>query len=97
MKAKELRAESKVEAIELTIASKGDVREFTSRSGSVGKVCDCKAKDADGDEIVVTLWNEEIDRVQANDRIRISNGWVREWRGNLQVSAGKFGRLEVLK
>ncbi len=97
MKAKELRAETKVESIELTVVSKGDVREFSSRSGSVGKVCDCKAKDADGDELQVTLWNEEIERVSANDRIRISNGWVREWRGNLQVSAGRYGRLEVLK
>jgi replication factor A1 len=97
MKVKELRAESKVDSIELTVTSKGEVREFSSRSGAVGKVCDCKAKDADGDELQVTLWNEEIERVQANDRIRISNGWVREWRGNLQVSAGRFGRLEVLK
>ena len=97
MKAKDLRPETKVESIELTIASKGDAREFTSRSGAVGKVCDCKAKDADGEEVQVTLWNEEIERVHANDRIRISNGWVREWRGNLQVSAGKYGRLEILK
>ncbi|OGS51040.1 MAG: hypothetical protein A3K65_00885 [Euryarchaeota archaeon RBG_16_68_12] len=97
MKAKDLRAESKVDSIELTVTSKGEVREFSSRSGAVGKVCDCKVKDADGDELQVTLWNEEIERVQANDRIRISNGWVREWRGNLQVSAGRYGRLEVLK
>jgi len=45
----------------------------------------------------VSLWNEEIDRVQPNDRIRITNGWAREWRGNIQVSAGKYGKLEVLK
>ncbi|TLZ62656.1 MAG: hypothetical protein E6K16_05515 [Methanobacteriota archaeon] len=97
MKVKDLRPESKVDAIDLTVTSKGDAREFTSRSGSVGKVCDCKAKDADGEEVQITLWNEEIERVQPNDRIRISNGWVREWRGNMQVSAGKYGRLEVLK
>jgi replication factor A1 len=94
MKAKDLRPESKVDVIDLTVTSKGDVREFTSRSGSVGKVCDCKAKDED---VQITLWNEEIDRVSANDRVRISNGWVREWRGNMQVSAGRYGRLEVLK
>ncbi len=97
MKAKDLRPETKVESIELTVVSKGEVREFTGRSGAVGKVCDCKAKDADGEEVQVTLWNEEIEQVHANDRIKISNGWVREWRGNLQVSAGKYGRLEILK
>ena len=97
MKVKDLRPESKVDVIELTVTSKGDSRAFTSRSGSVGKVCDCKAKDADGEEVQITLWNEEIERVSANDRIRISNGWVREWRGNMQVSAGRYGRLEILK
>jgi len=35
--------------------------------------------------------------MSANDRIRISNGWVREWRGNMQMSAGQYGRLEILK
>jgi len=97
MKAKELRPESKVDVIELTIREKGTARDFSSRTGSTGKVCDAKAVDEEGTEVSVSLWNEEIDRVQANDRIRITNGWAREWRGNLQVSAGRFGKLEVLK
>jgi replication factor A1 len=97
MKASELRPESKVDVIELTIQEKGAARDFSSRTGSTGKVCDAKAVDEEGTEVSVSLWNEEIDRVQANDRIRITNGWAREWRGNLQVSAGRFGKLEVLK
>ncbi|HKZ98978.1 MAG TPA: hypothetical protein VJ326_05260 [Thermoplasmata archaeon] len=97
MKVKDLRPESKVDVLDLTIREKGTVRDFTSRSGSSGKVCDAKAVDEDGDEIGVSLWNDEIERVQANDRVRITNGWVREWRGNMQVSAGRFGKLEVLK
>jgi replication factor A1 len=96
MKVSEVRPESKVDVIELTIREKGTVRDFSSRSGSSGKVCDAKAVDADGTEVSVSLWNEEIDRVKANDRIRITNGWAREWRGNIQVSAGRFGKLEVL-
>lgn len=97
MKVKDLRPESKVDVLELTIREKGSVRDFSSRSGSTGKVCDAKAVDDDGSDISVSLWNEEIDRVQPNNRIRITNGWVREWRGNMQVSAGKYGKLEVLK
>jgi replication factor A1 len=97
MKAKDLRPESKVDVIELTIREKGTTRDFSSRSGSSGKVCDAKAVDADGTEVSVSLWNEDIDRVQPNARIRITNGWAREWRGNLQISAGRFGKLEVLE
>ncbi len=97
MKVRDLRPESKVDVIELTIKEKGAARDFSSRSGSTGKVCDAKAIDDEGQEISVSLWNDEIDRVQSNDRIRITNGWVREWRGNMQVSAGRFGKLEILK
>ncbi len=97
MKVRDLRPESKVDVIELTIKEKSTARDFSSRSGSTGKVCDAKAVDDEGQEISVSLWNDEIDRVQSNDRIRITNGWVREWRGNMQVSAGRFGKLEILK
>jgi len=97
MKVKELRPESKVDVIELVVRDKGAARDFSTRTGSTGKVADAKAVDDEGSEVSVSLWNDEIDRVQANDRIRITNGWAREWRGNLQVSAGRFGKLEVLK
>src|SRR3989475_4564123 len=97
MKVKELRPESKVDVIELTIRQKGETRDFSSRSGSTGKVADAKAVDDEGTEVSVSLWNDEIERVQANDRIRITNGWVREWRGNMQGSAGRDGKLEGLR
>jgi len=96
MKVKDLRPESKVDTIDLVIREKGAAREFSSRTGSTGKACDAKTVDDEGTEVSVSLWNEEIERVQANDRIRITNGWVREWRGNMQVSAGRYGKLEVL-
>src|SRR3989475_4988451 len=88
MKVKELRPESKVDVIELTIRQKGDARDFSSRSGSTGKVADAKAVDDEGTEVSVSLWNDEIERVQANDRIRITNGWVREWRGEQHGQEG---------
>ncbi len=97
MKVKDLRPESKVDVIELTVREIGATREFSSRTGSTGKVCDAKAVDDEGSEVSISLWNEEIERVQPNNRIRITNGWVREWRGNMQVSAGRYGKLEVLK
>jgi len=97
MKIRDLRAEAKIDTLELLIKEKGSARDFSSRSGSTGKVCDAKAVDDENQEVSVSLWNEEIERVQVNDRIRITNGWAREWRGNLQVSAGRYGKLEVLR
>src|SRR2546425_2657426 len=88
MKVKELRPESKVDVIDLTIRQKGAVRDFSSRGGSTGKGCDAKAGDDEGSEVSVSLWNEEIERVQPNDRIRITNGWVLEGRGGKAGGAG---------
>src|SRR2546427_1370935 len=97
MKVKELRPESKVDVIELTIRQKGEARDFSSRSGSTGKVADAKAVDDEGTEVSVSLWNEEIERVQANDRIRITNGWVREWRGDKKGRWGGGGEVGEIR
>ena len=96
MNVKDLRANGKVDSMELTLTDKNQPREFTSRWGSSGRVCDAQGTDSIGDTVVITLWNEEIDRFAVNDRIRITNGYVKEFRGELQVSAGKYGKLEKL-
>src|SRR5437867_13282381 len=94
MKVKELRPESKVDVIELTIRQKGEARDFSSRSGSTGKVADAKAVNDEGTEVSGSLWNEEIERVQANDRIRITNCWVREWRRHHPDHSRRPGELD---
>lgn len=97
MKIKDLKDRTKIDEIVLTIVEKREPRDFESKwTGSSGKVCDATGQDEDGDKVSVTLWNEEIDRVPLNARIRISNGWTSKYRNTLQVSAGKFGKLEVL-
>jgi replication factor A1 len=45
----------------------------------------------------MSLWNAEIDRVSIGDTVQIENGWVRTFRGELQVSLGRNGRLQVVE
>lgn len=97
MQIKDLKPRNKVDSIELVVVEKGEPRNYTSREGTTGKVCDARAKDDEGETITVTLWNEDIDRVKVKDRIRITNGWASEWQGSLQLSAGRYGKLEVLE
>ncbi len=85
-----------VDEIELEIVSKGETREFANERSS-GKVCSAAAKDADGNEVTVSLWNDEIDKVKDGTKIKIEKGWCSEFQGNKQVSAGKFGTLTVLE
>jgi len=45
----------------------------------------------------MSLWNTEIDRVSIGDTVQINNGRVRTFRGELQVSLGRKGRLQVVE
>lgn len=80
--------------IEMEITDKSEVREFM-KFDKPGRVCNAKAKDGSG-EITLTLWNEDIDKVNVGDKVKISNGYVSEWQGEKQLSTGRFGTLEVV-
>ncbi|RME77347.1 DNA-binding protein [Candidatus Woesearchaeota archaeon] len=77
------------------VKSKESPRTF-SKEGSVGTVCKARLQDETG-EITLTLWNEQVDQVKVGDTIKIVNGYVGEWQGELQLSTGKFGKLEVVE
>ena len=46
--------------------------------------------------IKLTLWNEDIDKVKEGSKIKITNGFVNEFQGEKQLTAGKFGKLEII-
>jgi replication factor A1 len=96
MMIKELKPRMGVEEIELEIVSKGEEREFANANNS-GKVCSCAAKDAEGDEVSLTLWNEQVKDVEEGNKVKITNGWTSEYQGQLQISTGKMGKLEILE
>jgi len=64
--------------------------------GNQGRVANTEIKDKTG-TVKLTLWNEQIDQVKVGDKIAIKKGYVSEWQGELQLTTGKFGTLEVLK
>lgn len=64
--------------------------------GRSGKVANAKAKDESG-QITLSLWNEQVDLVKAGMKVHIINGWCNEFKGEKQLSTGKFGRLEIVK
>lgn len=98
MLAKDLKDRSKVDEIVLTVTEKGEPREFQSKwSGASGRVCDAVGKDEEGEDVNLTLWNEDIDKVEVNSKIKITNGWTSSYKNQLQVSTGKYGKLEIVE
>ena len=86
--------QGKVE-IEAEVISVDEAREF-DKFGRKGKVANAKIKDDSG-EISLTLWNDDVDQVKVGDKVKITNGYVNEFQGEKQLTAGRFGKLEVIK
>ena len=93
MEVKDLKPNSAVDVLELEIVEVEEPREFTNFRGT-GRVANARAKDGSG-EIKLTLWNEQADQVKVGDKVTIENGWVKDFRGELQVSTGRLGKITV--
>lgn len=94
MKITEIQANQGKISLEAEVFSKEEPRTF-SKFGKEGRVCNAVLRDASG-EISLTLWNDDIDKANVGDTIKLENGWCSEFKGQKQVSSGKFGKLEVM-
>ncbi|KAA0007542.1 MAG: hypothetical protein DRN01_05080 [Thermoplasmata archaeon] len=97
MKISELKPQNSFDELVVKIVEKNEPREIVRRFGGSARVCDLVGKDDDGDTVQITLWNDEIDQVQVDETVKITNGWVKEWNNQLQVSTGRNGKIEKMK
>ncbi|HEX54982.1 MAG: DNA-binding protein [Candidatus Altiarchaeales archaeon] len=93
MQIKDLKPNSPIDEIEVVVESIEEPREFISYRGR-GRVVNASVRDETG-RVKLTLWNDDVDRISPGSRVRIENGWAREYRGELQIGVGKFGKLFV--
>ncbi len=95
MKISELRNGDKRVSVEATVLEKGTPRQVMSKFGTeTYTVADAIVGDESG-KIKLTLWNEQIAQVNVNDKIRIENGYVTSFKGEVQLNVGKFGKMAV--
>ncbi len=81
--------------VEVTVAQLEPIREIETRDGGRKKVRNGKLKDGTG-EIALVLWGSEVELVEEGDRVRITDGWVKDYQGRPQLSLGRSGKLEKL-
>jgi replication factor A1 len=82
--------------VEAKVVEKGNPREVMSRfKDETYTVADAVVADDTG-SIKLTLWNEQIDQVNVNDKVRIENGYVTSFKGEIQLNVGKYGKMTVL-
>lgn len=77
------------------ISAKDEPRDVVSKFGKRLRVCSATLKDESG-EIVLSLWNDDIDRINVGDKVKVENGWVSDFKGAAQISAGKYGKITVM-
>src|SRR3989344_1811796 len=94
MKIKDIQPNQGNVEITAEVTQKETPRTF-EKFGKQGKVCNAILKDESG-TIKLTLWNEDIDKVNQGDTIKLTNGWCSEFKSEKQLSTGKFGKIEIL-
>ena len=77
-----------------TITAISEPREVTTARGP-SKVADATLQDETG-TTTLTLWGDDISKYKVGQKLQITDGWVKDFRGKLQVSMGRSGRVTVL-
>jgi replication factor A1 len=82
-------------SVEGRVVEKGDTHEVRSKyKDETYRIADAMVADETG-SIKLTLWNEQIDQVDVDNIIRIENGYVTSFRGEIQLNVGKFGKMTI--
>ncbi|MGC9037688.1 MAG: OB-fold nucleic acid binding domain-containing protein [Candidatus Micrarchaeia archaeon] len=96
MKIIDLKAGASNVEVEGIITEKSEPREVITKYGKRLNVADAVLSDDSG-SIAISLWEDYASSINVGDRIKVTNGYVNEFRGNPQLSPGKYGKIEILK
>jgi replication factor A1 len=92
---KDLQDGQKRVSVEAKVVEKSDVREVKSKfKDETYRIVDAVVADETG-SIKLTLWNDQINLVNVGDNIKIENGYITSFKGEIQLNVGKFGKLTV--
>jgi replication factor A1 len=76
------------------VKSKGEPRTVNLKTGGTVDVCDAVISDG-SDDIKLTLWGDDIKAVNIGDVVVITNGYTNEFKGDVSLTKGKFGKMEI--
>jgi replication factor A1 len=97
VKVGELTPASRAVNVIAKVVSKSEVRNIAAgRDGSPHSVCDALVGDETGC-VYLTLWDDNIEKVNPEDTIKVGNGYVSLFRGNMRLNVGRYGTIEVAK
>jgi replication factor A1 len=92
MKISELKAGMRNVSVTAKVDSVGEPRTVNLKAGGTNTVADAIISDDSG-SIKLSLWGDDINKIQAGDRISVENGYINTFKGENSISVGKFGKL----
>ncbi len=96
MKINELRDGMRRVNLVAKVVDISEPREVRSRFGNrTYRVATATLADETG-TVKMALWNEQIDKVNVDDQVSIENGYVKSFRGEIQLNVGRYGKLSVI-
>jgi replication factor A1 len=97
VKVGELTPASRAVNVKAKVVSKSEVRNIaTGRDGAPHNVCDALVGDETG-SVYLTLWDDNIEKINEGDTISVGNGYVTLFRGNMRLNIGRYGTVEAAK
>lgn len=82
-------------SVEAKVVEKSDPREVLSRfKDETYKVATALITDETG-TIKLTLWNEQINQVNVDNTVKVENGYITSFKGEIQLNIGRYGKLTV--
>jgi replication factor A1 len=94
-KVSELSPSSRAVNVLAKVVSKSEVRNVAAgRDGEPHKVSDALVGDETGC-IYLTLWDDNIGKVNEGDTVSVKNGYINLFRGNMRLNVGRYGTLEI--
>ena len=78
-----------------TITAISETRDVSTSRGP-SKVADATIQDDTG-TISLTLWGADTTKYKVGQKIRVVDGWAKEYRGKLQLSLGPAASMRVVR
>ncbi len=95
MKISELRIGTTGIDLQAKVTDVSEPREVRTKFGYSTRVASATIEDDSG-TISMTLWGNQIDQINVGDTVEIKDGYIREFRGELQLNIPRKGEIKVV-
>ena len=95
MKIKDIKVGMNNVNVEASVVDKSESRSVQTKYGR-REVADVLLEDETG-RIKASLWEDQIEKANVGDKVKISGAYVTEFRGELQLSIPRKGSIETIK